>query len=264
MPLKKKHIKKYLVLLISFVILSCSTDADPVGGDCKVATVYFGNDIPPDPPTRESKYDYFYDNGLVSKVIANGINGGNEITIAYEFDTKGRPFKKIFGIGEQEQEHVLFTYASDYLEVTTLRISNEIDTTYRYTGSYFYVENPIDNKVYNYTDGFFTSSYTFKDGNVYEYGNYTVEENDTINTFYQRFFYDDQPNSFYVPEYHVAVYPDFFVATITSKNNIVQVDFFGTDPPFSVDTEYDYDSDGRLIRFKGSTGNTAEFEYDCN
>lgn len=242
--------------------MSCSIESNEIS--CKVFKAYFGNDIPPNSPTREYTYEYFYENEVVSKIEASSINGGNTTTFGYEFDVKNRPYKTILGLGEQEEQHVLYSYFSDHLEVADIRISNGRDTIRQVTNTYFYIENPINDKIYRYTDGFLKNSYTFKDGNVYEFGYYNVVENDTIDTFRQRYFYDDQPNTFYVPAYHVAIYPDNLYATITSKNNIIQVDNFDFNAPFSLNAIYDYDAEGTLIFYKGITGNIVDFEYDCN
>ncbi len=242
--------------------MSCSIESNEIS--CKVSKAYFGNDIPPNTPTRDYIYEYFYENEVVHKIEVSDINGGNNTTYTYEFDMNGKPVKTIFGAGEFEEEHARFNYGSDYLEIESIRINNGVDTTSSFTSKYFYIENPLDDKIYRFTDGFFKTSYKFRNNNVYEFGYYEVVENDTIDTFRKRYFYDEQPNTFYVPTYNVAISPEQFHARVTSKNNIIQVDNFDFDVPFSLNFTYEYDIDGKLVYHKGSTGNTVDFEYDCN
>ena len=259
----KNILKKLAVLIvIGTCNISCSTDSDTV--NCKVTFAYFGNDIPPIGPTSDYKYEYFYQNDVVSKVEVSNINGGNNTTYTYQFGADGKPVKTIFGAGESEEEHVIYTYTSNYLKIASIRITNSMDTISRFTQKYFYIEDPIDDKIYRFNDGFFKTSYKFRNNNVYEFGYYDIVENDTVDTFRQRYFYDDMPNTFYIPRYNVAVSPEQIQAKVTSLNNIIQVDNFDFDVPFSINFTYDYDAEGRLLYYKGSTGNIVNFEHICN
>ena len=51
-----------------------------------------------------------------------------------------------------------------------------------------------------------------------------------------------------------------FDVRVTSNNNFIEVSPIESEITFI----YDYDSDGKLIRFWGKSGLTLDFEYDCD
>jgi len=259
--------KKLILLFISFSTLSCSTEEFI---NCKVVKVNFGYANRGEAPTYYEEYFFTYENDTQIKVEKVKKESGKLYQVEhYYFDNQERLIKIIkndlvstYANGETREAQVDFKFSNSFMTMISYEISNQYDTINKYQIKYLYLNNPKDNKVYRFTTSQAPISYKFKNGNLFEAGTFEVVNNDTIDTFNYRFFFDSHPNTFYVPSYRAAGVYDFYDVRVTSKNNFIEVN--AIEPEITFNYDYNYDSDGKLIRYWGKSGLTLDFEYDCD
>lgn len=261
--------QKNFLFVICFAIFSCSTDEL---SNCTVVKVNFGySSAVNEEPLYYEEYFFTHESETHIKVEKVKIESGKLFLVEhYYFDDQERLIKVIkrdlvstFANGETREAHVDFTFSNNFMTLTSYDISNHSDTINKFEIKYLYLNSPTDNKVYRFTNPHgWANSYKFENGNLFEAGTFEVVNKDTIDAFYSRFFYDNHPNTFNVPSYRAAGVYDFYDARVTSKNNFIEV--YGIDSEITFRYNYNYDSDGKLIRYWGKSGLTLDFKYDCN
>lgn len=261
--------QRYLFkLLIIMLFISCSVDENYK--NCNFSQVKSGYDVTPNSPNeyyRQLFVKYEDENKIIVDVFDLELERYSTKE-EYFFDEQKRLTKIIvkdlittYANGLTYDEHVIFKFTDKFMTRTYLTISSENDTTYSFQEKTLYIKDPIDNKTYRFNDNGYNFAYTFKSKNLYKFGEYEVVENDTIDTFYGEYFYDDQPNTYFIPKYRATIPHEYYHSFVTSKNNLIKIVYYS-----GIDFDYffNYDNQNKLTRYKGKSGLIVDFEYDCN
>lgn len=240
-------------LLVFLALLSCD-DNDTL--NCIVMMAKSGY-ITGSNQTYYFEYQYTYEGNRLKKLEKISLDSQSTgSTTELEYDSKGRVIREYYPGSFPVYKD--YKYVGQYVKITEYAIFGS-DTTYSTESQFIQIENPKD-KVYH--DTFNKACLKFKNGNVAEYGYYKVSGEDTVDTFYERYYYDSHINYFTQPEYRLAIPSDFMWAKITSKNNLIRAQYITGGWDFSY--TYSYDANNRLIHHFGKSGITVDFEDKCN
>lgn len=244
-------------LLVLFLV-SCNEEGNPVCMTIKALSGY----APPDntDPVYNREYMFFYDGSSLVEKEEYSFDDKSLLTrTKYSYSTKGLLVKKIVtSTTSSLEEHVAYEYISSGIIRTTYLISGA-DTVSSSEYGYFYVENP-ENKVYH--DKSNTYSYKFQNGNLFELGSYEVINDDTVDTFYERYSFDGNISYTKTLALKEIIPNAFESAAISSNNNIIKGEHIGGGWQRSYSFNYNGD---QLIRYIDlNTGHTVDFQYECN
>ncbi len=247
--------RSFSFLFLLLVLVTCEYDREL---DCSVIGAKSGY-VAPLPLTYDFNYIYTYAEGRLTNVKKVNIDSGDEIsTTEFKYDTEGRvsleTTKTTFP--DVSSSYRYYKYERENLIINSYTVFDS-DTIYFNVEQYFYVENPL-NKVYHHRES--KSSLKFQNGNLIEYGTYEVSGSDTTDSFYERYFYDNNVNYYSFTEFRVTIPSDFIWAKVVSKNNLVRAQYIDGGWDFSYLYKYD---NNRLIQFIGKSGIVIDFEYNC-
>jgi hypothetical protein len=245
-----------VIILVLLVGQSCSNDN--LDSDCKVIGAKSGYfDVPNGTLTYDLEYRYLYEEDMLTEIEQVLIGTGELLsTTHFNYDGNGRLVSEFKTESSSFKYHTYYDYASTMLNTTVFSISGG-DTLNIWEDHELYLKNP-ENSVYHTAD----YAYKFNDGNVFEYGSYSVSGTDTTDTFYQRYFYDKNANYYNHLEYRAVIPKDYKWAKVTSNNNVVRaIDIGGG---WDVSYTFQYDKKERLTRYTGPSSIAIDFEYKCN
>lgn len=247
--------KIYLSFSLIFLgLFSCEDDRKL---ECSSLTIARSGYSVGSPLTYYYEYLYTYTGHKLIKVEQLDIDSKERLSITeFEYDADGRVSLETTRYSGGDT-YRYYNYEPRSLTITTYTVIDS-DTSSVVEEPHFYVENP-ENKVYHHPAN--KSSLKFQNGNLIEYGAYEVSGTDTIDTFYERYSYDEHINYYDFPEYRIAIPSDFIWAKIVSKNNLVGAEYIDGGWDFSY--IYTYDENDRLIQHIGKSGITISFEYSC-
>jgi hypothetical protein len=242
----------FLVLIAIF--LSCEDDKSV----CSVMSAKSGYSIV-SPLTYDYEYRYTFAGVKLANVEYLDIDSGEKLsTTEFEYDAKGRvSLEFTHDIPFDRNIFTYYRYEPPRLIISRYTIIDS-DTSEFSEDQYFYVENPED-KVYRHAPH--SSCLKFQNGNLIEYGNYEVSGTDTTDMFYDRYYYDTEPNCYNFPEYRIAIPSDFIWAKVVSENNLVRAQYIDGGWDFSY--IYTYDENNKLGRYLGKSGITVDFKNSC-
>ena len=241
-------------LLFIVIFISCEDDKS----ECSVVSAKSGYSIVT-PLTYYYEYRYTFTGTKLSEVEYLDIDSKEKLsTTEFEYDAEGRvTLESTHDITYDGNIFTAYHYEPPNMTITRYTIIGS-DTSGYSEEQYFYVKNPED-KVYRHAPD--NSCLKFQNGNLIEYGYYEVSGTDTTDIFYDRYFYDTQPNCYNFSEYRIAIPSDFIWSKVASKNNLVRAQYIagGLDLPYI----YTYDENNKLGRYLGKSGITVDFENSC-
>ena len=206
-------------------------------------------------------YDFAYQltnggNKVLKLEIRKTETGELSSVVEYTYNSNGdlaSEFRK--NSNSLYQYHKYYTYGSKTLTEIEYTILGE-DTLKVEESLDLYLENPVDG-IYHLS----TSSYKIENGNVVEFGYYSLSGTDTTDTFVERYEYDSHLNYYTLPEFRNIIPPEFKWAIVTSRNNLIRASSIGG----GWNKPYDFQYGGtKLLQYVGPAGLTIDFEYQCH
>jgi hypothetical protein len=245
-------------LLISFVVLvSFGCDSDEPSRVCLPVVAKSGY-VTAGILIYDFEYRYEYVANRLSELTKLKFDTKAEISVtSFDYQSDGNIASEMtFYAGSNFATHVYYTYASKSVTTTTYELNGLDTVSVAEMTEYFSSGDAIHHARHS------NVSLKVVDGNVVQYGSYTVVGTDTVDTFVEQYTYDQHRNYFDELSYRVVIPSDFIWAKRNSKNNLVHAEYIGGG--WTKTYSYQYDNAGRLTRHVGAAGITVDFEYGCN